>query len=549
MADHRRLIICCDGTWNRAGDSHDGVPTPTNVRIFHNALARGAESDPEQVPRYFSGVGADGHVWTRLTDGSTGHGLSANIRSAYLWLATTYQPGDRLSFVGFSRGAFTVRSLVGMIERCGLLDFSQDPEAWVDPAARAAAVEETFRRGYVPSREEARGWQDTRDDAGDPALRFREELRPGLRRDPGSVIEFVGVWDTVGALGVPDFVAVADLFNDPRRFAFHDLDLAADVGCARHAMALDERRGAFVPTLWTRRRADGQRVPLTHADDERVKQLWFPGVHSDVGGGYPEHGLSDGALTWMISEAQTVGLAFRDGALEQLAPDPAGVLHDSCTGLYDHLASTPRAVPRVTDDGADTTVHVSARERVRRQPVRQDPYRVTEVIPAGEHRRCEVRARVAWSETGFFVEPGTYSFTAEGDWSDRGIPGGPAGLRQPPGREHPLHRLADLGGRLESRWHRVRGSDAAQFTGTKRWENLDWLELVGMVAHGAATELVPTSEDTWPGPDGHQYIRIGAGVQDIAVPRAGYLYAFANDAWGAYDNNRGSVRLTVQRRT
>lgn len=543
MADHRRLIICCDGTWNRPDERHDGVPTPTNVRIFHNALVTGAASDPEQIPRYFSGVGADGHAWTRLIDGGTGHGLSANIRAAYLWLATTYQPGDLLSFVGFSRGAFTVRSLVGMIERCGLLDFETDSATWNSPKARAKAVEETFRRGYVPA--DPGAWQVARDEPGDPPLAFRAGLSPGDTRDRGQLIEFLGVWDTVGALGVPDFMAVANLFDNPKYTEFHNTDLPAEVGVARHAMALDERRGAFIPTPWTGLGADGEPELLPNDDEGRVKQLWFPGVHSDVGGGYAEHDLSDGALQWMLAEAAAAGLVFKDLDIDppQLTPNPYGVLHDSCTGLYDHMSSSPRAVPRVDNDSPDSTIAPSAFQRWQGQPVRQDPYRLTTVLSAGESSTCEVRARVPWSETGLFLEAGTYTFTAEGDWSDRGIPGGPAGLQQP--HEHPLHRLADAAGWIETLVRHLPHEDAAQFAGTKRWEKLDWFELVGMVAHGAATATL--AGNTWAGPDGHQYIRIGAGVADINVIGDGYLYAFANDAWGAYDNNRGSVRLTVTR--
>jgi hypothetical protein len=140
---------------------------------------------------------------------------------------------------------------------------------------------------------------------------------------------------------------------------------------ARHAMALDERRGPFVRTLWT----DEAQRTLPNCD--RVSQMWFPGVRSDVGGGYRETGLSDGALAWMIGEASsTVGLRFRP-ALAALRPDPLGVLHDSGSGLWERLTSSPRAVPPVDRDPA---VHRSARRRAQVSSIRQDPYRPTTVL-------------------------------------------------------------------------------------------------------------------------------------------------------------------------
>lgn len=522
--EHRRhLIVCCDGTWNSAEQRHDGVPTPTNVRLFHNALADVDAQGRPQRKRYLSGVGADGSPITRMIDGGTGHGLTFNVMNAYLWLATTFADGDRIAAVGFSRGAYTARLLVGMLARCGLVRFPPE-ERWSEPGARWRAVRRVFEQGYARNRPAAE-W--------DEGLVFHDGFAPREQVERGSRIEFVGVWETVGALGVPDTLAFASLFDDEEVRRFYDTHLGDEVAHARHAVALDEFRGAFVPTLWTDRDTGG-----VLADDERVRQVWFPGAHSDVGGGYPQTGLSDAALRWMIDEAQaSAGLAFVPEAVEQIRPRATDVLHDSCGGFYERLNSAPRAVPRVD---ADARVHESAVARWRSVPLRQDPYRPAAVLAPGESHRAEVLARLQWAATGLWLEPGTYSFTATGEWLDRGEPAGPEGLGSRPWRSNVMYAVADLWGRTES-WWRAHKDPEAEFLGTKRWEQAGWMTLIGVIANGAGS-----SEAGDRGVDGHQYLVIGSGAV-VEVGTAGYLYAFANDAWGMYGNNRGSVLLTVHR--
>ena len=534
----RHLVVCCDGTWNSAEQSDAGVPTPTNVRIFHNALAPTDRHGHPQVSRYFSGVGADGSLVTRALDGGTGRGLSHNIMNAYLWLAATFRTDDRITVIGFSRGAYTARSLVGMLCCCGLLAFHGDEES----GERWEAVRRVFTRGYVPA---------------DPDRIRDETFHPGFGpgwgagTGQGERIEFVGVWDTVGALGIPDAAGVLEVFDGDDRHEFHQTQLGDEVGVARHAMALDERRGPFVPTLWT----DEAQQPLPNCD--RVRQLWFPGVHSDVGGGYRETGLSDGALSWMIGEAEsTVGLRFRP-ALAALRPDPLCVLHDSGRGLWERLTSSPRAVPPVDRDPA---VHPSARRRAQVSPIRQDPYRPTTVLEVRQSCEVEVLARSPWFETGLYLEPGLYHFCAEGEWIDADVAAGPDGVHHRPWSAAGLaYAAAELWGEAETTFRRWRHRPGAEFIGTKRCEDARWMELIGVVANGAARRPSPGTVDTPAGdppttvgatvgsPDGHQYIRIGRAADAVRVHAPGYLYAFANDAWGMYGNNRGSVRLTVRR--
>lgn len=517
----RHLIVCCDGTWNSAEQRTEGVPTPTNVRLFFNALAGADAQGHEQRARYFSGVGADGSAVSRAIEGGTGLGLSRNIMNAYLWLAGNYAPGDRIAAVGFSRGAYTARSLVGMLTTCGLLG-DDGPVAWDD-------VQRLFHAGYVPGPERrAPGWAD--------GLGFHPGFGPPASRpeqvELGRHVEFVGVWDTVGALGVPDTLGLLDLVDDERRYAFHDTSLNAGVGCARHAIALDERRGAFAPTLWTT--ADGDPVP----NDDRVVQMWFPGCHSDVGGGYRETGLSDGALLWMVGEARAaVGLGFRDRALGGLCADPDGVLHDSCVGVYERLSPVPRSVPAVCQGAG--AVHVSALSRATDPPIRQDRYRPTHLLAPGECATREVFAHEAWGETGLYLEAGTYAFDAAGRWVDREVEADPDGIGDPPFLSRIAYAAGSVIGQVELAYRRGTANPSAEFFGAKRYPEGRWMQLVGVVANGGFDARGSARR--------HQAVLLGAARTEVRVHRPGYLYAFANDAWGMYANNRGSVTLTVTR--
>src|SRR6478609_2757905 len=304
------LVICCDGTWNTPDERDRGVPVPTNVvRIFNAVAPRDARGD-EQQRYYHPGVGTNGSWFDKMAGGSTGAGLDRNIMSAYRELCDRYRSGDAIYLFGFSRGAYTVRSLAGFIGRCGLLDTTGLPEfrIWEN-------IERLFHSGYRSRFEsrERRSWSD---------LAFHEGGQPVK-------IRFLGVWDTVGALGIPEDMALLNLLDKLQDHSFHDTMLGTHIQVARHAVALEEMRATFQPTLWS-----------VQAGQD-AKQVWFPGVHSDVGGGYRETGLSDGALAWMVEEARRQGLAFNDRIVEQIKPSYLDVLHDSCDGPFLLLPTQP----------------------------------------------------------------------------------------------------------------------------------------------------------------------------------------------------------------
>jgi hypothetical protein len=310
----KRLVICCDGTWNRAD-----TKTVTNIE----KIARTVQLEPsralgvQQMVLYLPGVGTAGYQTDKLLGGAFGLGLFHHVLNAYRFLSINYQPGDEIYVFGFSRGAYTARSLAGMVGKVGLLK----REAMID-----GLLHEAGQRYRHPADEPPpAGWSAPEE--------FRER-----HCHPSVPIRFLGVFDTVGALGVPGALS--------RRHEFHDVRLGAGVEVARQALAVDEPRMKFEPCLWER--VDSPGPP------DRIKQVWFEGAHSDVGGGYPEAGLSDTALLWMVTEAQARGLVFDcDLFRRQLGEGTPSKRHDPSGPLYRVVDTALRAKIRLgRADGA-----------------------------------------------------------------------------------------------------------------------------------------------------------------------------------------------------
>ena len=520
----RRLIICCDGTWNTPDQEENNLPSPTNVVRFYNALAETDADGNVQVKYYHTGVGTEGSFLSKTAGGIYGEGLDKNIKSAYSWLARNYQAGDAVYAFGFSRGAYTVRSLGGLLGRCGLpiLKDLDAGDAW-------ARIDVAYQKGYM---------QDKKPE------KWRKPDWPWL--EPGAVpIEFIGVWDTVGARGVPDDLALLNLLDDPEEWRFYDTRLGKHVKKARHAVGMDEMRASFTPTLWT----DEQDNPIYDDPTGRVKQLWFPGVHSDVGGGYSATGLSDIALAWMMDEASATGLTFGENFRQQVRPDPKGVLHDSLKGVFKALRTRPRNLPNLDHDHAPekSPFHASSIERHRNPPITQAPYHSTRKLAVNDEASLPVYAGQHWNRTGIYLEAGaTYQFTASGQWLDRSVACGPGGTRDGKFQLGELvHIAGGFFGKVEGLFGKISGNKSADFAGTRRIETEPWFSLIGVIANDGEQGDANPSPDGSPSP--HQYFFIGEGPVDLNVTKPGYLCAFANDAWHFYDNNRGSVTLTVKR--
>lgn len=510
----RNLVLCCDGTWNTPDQKLNGIPVPTNVTRMFNAVAEEDEDGNPQLKYCHPGVGTDGTWWERLAGGGIGVGLSKNIMSAYKWLGVNYQPGDKIFLFGYSRGAYTVRSVVGMIACCGLLDLTNldDDEVW-------ERVKQIYEQDYRKKPGKTEG--------------ARVEWTFHHNENGAAVpIAFLGVWDTVGALGVPDDMTLLNLLDNSKWYAFHDTKLSPRVQCARHAVALDEMRASFTPTLWTE-------IP----PEQDVKQVWFPGTHGDIGGGCAQTGLSDGPLKWMMDEARARGLALQRGLYEQVNPNSQDVMHDSCIGLFKYLRTQPRSVPLLVKNGWAGEVHTSVFQRQATPPITQSPYRQTTCLELGQPKELSVYAMPHWNETGLYLEAGCdYEFKASGQWLDRTIKCGPGGTSDGKFQlEEVVHLTASLWGGVEGVIKKVTKNEQADFNGTRRVESLPWFALVGAIANGGN----PTDDGT---PEPHEIIPIKAGCQ-YTPKKSGYLYCFANDAWHFYGNNRGSVTLTVTRLT
>jgi hypothetical protein len=351
----KRLVVCCDGTWNRPDQLAGGVAAPTNVTKVALAVVREDTMATGQLLHYEAGVGT--RRFERIRGGAFGLGLSRNVRHCYRFLVENYEPGDELYFFGFSRGAFTARSTVGLVRNSGIL--------------RAAHVDR-IKDAYSLYR--SRG-QRTHP-RGIEAQIFRR-----MYSHPDPDIHFVGVWDTVGALGIPiDGVRLPWI---TKRWSFHDTTLSSHVRFAYQALAIDEQRGPFRPTLWEQQQ---------DATGQTLEQLWFAGVHSDVGGGYSDPALAEIPLLWMVERARDCGLAFapdhflpRGNGIDtedrhlgaQIAPNALGAMHDSRKGFYRVLPGYRRPL------AADRSAVASSAVRRRSEMPDYQPTNLSEYLSAG----------------------------------------------------------------------------------------------------------------------------------------------------------------------
>jgi uncharacterized protein (DUF2235 family) len=357
----KRLIVCCDGTWNRPDHIDQGVAAPTNVAKLALALADQDEAGNRQLLHYQAGVGTRRRE--RLLGGGFGVGLSRNVQESYRFLVDHYEPGDKLYFFGFSRGAFTARSTVGLVRNSGIL--------WPEHRHR---IKEAYGLYRNPNRDS--------EPSGIAAALFRRSYSHA-----DVYVDFVGVWDTVGALGIP-----IDGFRPPllsKLWTFHDTTLSRYVLNAYHAIAIDERRRPFRPTVWEKR---------DDAEDQTLEQVWFAGVHCDVGGGYRDPELSEIPLLWMAAKARACGLAFKPDHLVlkqtgfdledrragiELAPDPAGELHDSRTRFYRLLPAYDRRLAGENRAPVDGGSVASSAKRRHDEDDRYRPPAFSEWLAAG----------------------------------------------------------------------------------------------------------------------------------------------------------------------
>lgn len=297
MPRSRNLVVCCDGTWNAPDQISDGGGA-TNVQKFFDALSE----THSQYSHYESGVGT--RAFEQLSGGIYGYGLEKRIQGGYRFLRKRFADKEwaseenRIFIVGFSRGAYTARRLAGLIHHSGIPARASDADV---------------------------GWEVYKERDTETAEQLKNEGR--FFDVP---IEMVGVWDTVKAT------------NDP---SYNDSRLSPNVRYGYHAMAIDERRKPFPVLRWRK--------------DSRVLQLWFAGVHSDVGGGYAASRLSDVPLRWMIERGVELGLRFKASWVRNnVRPLATGRIHESYEGIWEALGERRRKI------AATDLIHHSVEKRL-----------------------------------------------------------------------------------------------------------------------------------------------------------------------------------------
>jgi uncharacterized protein (DUF2235 family) len=331
MADNKRIALFLDGTWNNVSDN-------TNVWRLKSLCTRSSE----QLVYYSAGVGTQ--TGERISGGMFGIGINEEVMDAYQWLIEHYEPNAQLFIFGFSRGAFTARSLAGFISKCGLLK----------PGSPVSMKQlfERYRKGTAPTVRAL--------DKVESGLPLEDQwIRDYSRPIP---IWFQGVWDTVGALGVP-LPCIPNVSRED--FAFLETDLRINDTHAYHALAIDEHRKAFAPTLWVKSTPkQGDTYPARDLD--HVEQRWFVGAHANVGGGYENDLLAQIPLQWLMNKAIAHGLEFNDNVVidgnENTCP-----IHDSLAemahGIYEvltlgrHYYRPIGAEPVDTGEAVETTIN------------------------------------------------------------------------------------------------------------------------------------------------------------------------------------------------
>ena len=317
----KNIVLCSDGTGNKGGSGSD-----TNVFKMYNAVQVNDLPDGQraQVVFYDNGVGTSKLKLKKALGGGLGLGFRQNVRDLYEFLGRNYGPGDDIYLFGFSRGAATVRAFAGMLEHCGLVV--------------------KHRPGDVGDIDE-RTFQELVDDAMKYYVNRARTRKLGFDGGTKVTVEFIGVWDTVAALGAPQLPWLHWYLNLVRPHKFYDYEPATCVRSVYHAMAVDDERRTFWPLVWNERGFKGEGV---------IEQVWFPGTHSNVGGGYPREELAQVTLDWMMQKLQehwttlqeagsTRGLSLKPSSKKEAREDANafGKLYDSAAGSVSTIAINP----------------------------------------------------------------------------------------------------------------------------------------------------------------------------------------------------------------
>lgn len=329
----RNIVLLSDGTGNSSAKL-----MKTNVWRMYEAIEL---TGGDQLALYDNGVGTSSFKPAAVLGGGLGWGLKRNVRTLYTFACLNYRPGDRIYAFGFSRGAFTIRVLIGLMNDQGLITNATGHEL----ERRAKWAYRAYRRRFNPTKGLVTPLRAIRDRTL-RALERGEPYRPNPKNKP--VVAFVGLWDTVDAYGLPidEMTRGWDKWVWPLSMTDRSHPEIVEKLC--HAIALDDERHTFHPVL-----LDETNEPARpHTDAERLTQVWFAGVHSNVGGGYPDDSLAHVSLRWMADEASKKGLRLHPHVMNDWVAraDPNGPLSDPRRGLGSYYRYNPRSIKKLTDD-------------------------------------------------------------------------------------------------------------------------------------------------------------------------------------------------------
>jgi uncharacterized protein (DUF2235 family) len=535
----RRIVILCDGTSNRPDNHPEGESIATNIWKLSGFL----RDDDTQTVWYEAGVGSDSSstaamakrtqyflattgvaqgtkifagvgMLIKLIESGFGVGISETIVNGYRAIVRLYRPGDRIYLIGFSRGAFAARCIAGVISRCGLLRAEYE--------RFAPDVVQIYRTRLDPDKEEP-----LRLDMAYPAI--GSTLEPKAKH--AVAIDFVGVFDTVASLGFPLWGWWFRASPVWRNLAF-STDPAKVCRNIYHALAMDERRAQFIPTLYT--------MPTSGPRPTVLEQVWFRGAHADIGGGYPRHDASDIPLHWMMDAMSRHGLQFKLGTRTSIA-NPVATLHDELVRepTWNFFGSWPRwhPVPDDVEAGQTSKLHSSVIERA---AIIESRTGRPDLLAIGKREEFVVSASSSWLRTGLIIERNRYyrvtylgGLTRDAEKS----PSGPGGQKA---------GALDLRGFPQFKPRVPKGK---------------WMLLGAVIAH----PRIWTPEEKslkegltylffrTPQPLLDQIATIG---YDLANPNdsvfikstapSGLLYFFVNDLWQTAGDNSGGPRLSIE---
>ncbi len=335
----RNIILCADGTGNKGGHTPD-----SNVFKTYNAIEI-KDASRSQITYYDNGVGTSTNKFLKAISGALGFGFQYNVRELYAFLSKNYQEGDRVYIFGFSRGAATIRAFSGFVHDCGLIEPGKD---YNDVALKDEI--NALLKAYLKIRYKKNKGEKLKTEIAD-----NMEIEGCTSHRRKVKIEFIGVWDTVAALGMPKnmdltgavsttinwvFSRVDNIFNFFIHHRAYNFELTPNITRACHALSIDDSRTSFWPLIWDETTAE--------AEDVAVDQVWFAGVHSDVGGGYPRQDMSNVSLLWVLEQAMgdAKGLKLNERALQEIR-DRVNVhdkIHDSRDGFGLFYRYHPREI-------------------------------------------------------------------------------------------------------------------------------------------------------------------------------------------------------------